>query len=258
MLTEERLQEILKLLEKKGSISTQEIMDTLDVSESTARRDLMALDEQGRLMKVRGGALLKDDTYSTREATMSQKKMLNLEEKKVIARYAASLLEADDFVFLDAGSTTELMIDYMTEKDVTFVTNAVSHAKKLSEKGYTTYILGGEFKATTEAIVGDETVESLQKYNFTKGFWGTNGVNDKVGFSTPDAREAMVKKTAMQHCAERYVLSDPSKISRISCVKFADFVNAFIITTKISDEKYAGYENIVEVQGGAKCEKYAR
>lgn len=247
MLTEERLQEILKLLGEKGSVSTQELMAALDISESTVRRDLTTLDEQGRLLKVRGGALVREDTYSTAEATMSQKKTLHLEEKKAIARYAASLLEADDFVFLDAGSTTELMIDYMTERDVTFVTNAVSHAKKLSEKGYITYILGGEFKATTEAIVGDEVIESLQKYNFTKGFWGTNGINRKVGFSTPDVKEAMVKKISMQHCAERYVLGDPSKFSQISCVKFADFVNAVIITTGLSDKSYAGCENIIEI-----------
>lgn len=250
MLTEERLQEILKLVEEKGSVSTQELMEVLDISESTVRRDLTTLDEQGRLLKVRGGAMVREDTYSTSEATMLQKQTLNLKEKRMIARYAASLLEPNDFVFLDAGSTTELMIDYMSERNVTFVTNAVSHAKKLSELGYTTYILGGEFKATTEAIVGDEAIESLQKYNFTKGFWGTNGINVKVGFSTPDVKEAIVKKTAMKHCAKRYVLSDPSKFSRISCVKFADFANAFIITTQITDETYASCDNIIEVSGG--------
>ena len=97
-----------------------------------------------------------------------------------IARYAAGLVEPNDFVYLDAGTTTELMIDYLTEKDITFVTNAVSHARKLSMAGYTTYILGGEFKATTEAIVGDEAIESLQKYNFTKS--DTNNANVENAF----------------------------------------------------------------------------
>lgn len=247
MLTEERLHKILRLVAERGSVSTQELMDTLDISESTVRRDLTTLDEQGMISKVRGGAMVKEDKYSTVEATMMQKKDLNLEEKRVIARYAASLLQENDFVFLDAGSTTELMIDYITEKKVTFVTNAVAHAKKLSQKGYTTYILGGEFKATTEAIVGDETVAGLQKYNFTKGFWGTNGVNRKVGFTTPDVKEAMVKKTAMEHCAKRYVLCDTSKFSQISSVKFADFANAFIITTELEDDNYAHCENIIQV-----------
>ena len=220
----------------------------MGISESTARRDLTLLDKQGRLQKVRGGAMIISDVYSTKEDTVLQKKDRNLEEKVEIAKYAASLIEPNDFVYLDAGTTTELMIDYLTEKDITFVTNAVSHARKLSMAGYTTYILGGEFKATTEAIVGDEAIESLQKYNFTKGFWGTNGVHQKLGFSTPDVKEAKVKEVAMKHCAKRYVLCDSSKFSQISCVKFGEFAKTCIITTQILDESYRQCDNIIEVK----------
>ena len=94
---------------------------------------------------------------------------------------------------MDAGTTTELMIDYITAKNVIFVTNSFAHAKHLSQKGYTTYILGGEFKPVTEAIVGEEAIISLDKYNFTKGFWGANGVTKGNGFTTPDVKEAMVR-----------------------------------------------------------------
>ena len=133
------------------------------------------------------------------------------------------------------------------------MTNAVSHARKLSQAGYTTYILGGEFKGTTEAIVGDEAVASLQKYNFTKGFWGTNGISQTEGFSTPDVKEAMIKKVSMSRRQNCYVLSDTSKFSQISCVKFAEFANADIITTKLSEDLgevyklYAGCDNVWEV-----------
>lgn len=252
MLTEERLREIWRIVTEKGSVSIQELMDTLDISESTARRDLNVLDDQGRLQKVRGGAMIRADYYNTREDSVVQKKDKNLDAKRKIARYAASLIEEDDFVYLDAGTTTELVIDYLTQKRVTFVTNAVSHARKLSQAGFCTYILGGEFKATTEAIVGEEAIESLSKYNFTKGFWGTNGIHLQAGFCTPDVKEAKVKKTAMEHCAERYVLSDPSKFSQISCVKFGEFANACIVTTQTPDEAYRQCKNIIEVQGGDK------
>lgn len=67
------------------------------------------LDEQGRLQKVRGGAMILGDTYSTTEDTVIQKKDKNLEDKRQIARYAASLIQANDFVYLDAGTTTELI-----------------------------------------------------------------------------------------------------------------------------------------------------
>lgn len=122
MLTEERLQEIERIVKEKGSASIPELMERMGISESTARRDLTLLDKQGRLQKVRGGAMIISDVYSTKEDTVLQKKDRNLEEKVEIAKYAASLIEPNDFVYLDAGTTTELMIDYLTEKDITFVT----------------------------------------------------------------------------------------------------------------------------------------
>ena len=247
MLTEERLQRIVELVEKYKSVSTQMLMDELGISESTARRDLNMLDEQGNLIRVRGGAMVKEEQFSTRDDAVSVRKDKHQEEKRKIARYAASLIQPNDFVYLDAGTTTELLIDYLKEENVVFVTNAVSHAKKLSDAGYIVYIPGGEFKATTEAVVGDEAILSLQKYNFTKGFWGTNGVSRTAGFSTPDVKEAMVKRAAMLNCGKRYVLCDPSKFSQISCVKFGDFANADIITTKVTGEEYAHCSNILEV-----------
>ena len=75
----------------------------------------------------------------------------------------------------------------------------MTNAKRISDRGYTVYILGGEFKSTTEAIVGDEAVVTLDKYNFTKGFWGTNGITVKNGFTTPEIKEAMVKKKSMEN-----------------------------------------------------------
>ena len=248
MLTEERFAKILSILESMGSVTVQQLMTELDASESTIRRDLNALDANGQLTKVHGGAILKTVAYSTKDDNVISRKEKNRDAKNKIAKYAAEQIASGDFVYLDAGTTTELMIDYLTEKDITFVTNAVSHARKLSMAGYTTYILGGEFKATTEAIVGDEAIESLQKYNFTKGFWGTNGVHQKLGFSTPDVKEAKVKEVAMKHCAKRYVLCDSSKFSQISCVKFGEFAKTCIITTHILDESYRQCDNIIEVK----------
>ena len=69
-----------------------------------------------------------------------------------------------------------------------------------------------------------------------------------AGFSTPDVKEAMVKRAAMLNCARCYVLCDSSKFSQISCVKFGDFANADIITTKVTEEEFAHCDNILEVR----------
>lgn len=248
MLTEERFARIMSLLKQQGSVTVQQLMKALDASESTIRRDLNALAGAGQLMKVHGGAVLKGTAYSAKDDDVMSRKGMNREDKLRIARYAASLIAPEDFVYLDAGTTTELMIDYIQSKTATFVTNAVTHAKKLSEAGCNVYILGGEFKAATEAIVGDEAVASLEKYNFTKGFWGTNGVSVAKGFSTPDIKEAMIKKKSMENCMDCYILCDSSKFSKLSCVSFASFESATVLTTRLEQDVYRSYKNVVEVE----------
>lgn len=247
MLTEERFAKILSILERTGSVTVQQLMTELNTSESTIRRDLTALDAGGQLTKVHGGAILKNTVYSTIDDEVVHRKEQNREAKEKIARYAAGLIKAGDFVYIDAGTTTELMIDYITERQAILVTNAITHAKRLAEKGCKVYILGGEFKAVTEAIVGEEAVATIEKYNFTKGFWGTNGISTKKGFSTPELREAMVKKKSMENCIERYVLADSSKFNQISSVTFAPFESATIITTDMKQEEFQKCRNILQI-----------
>ena len=207
MLTEERFAKILSILESMGSVTVQQLMTELNASESTIRRDLNALDANGQLTKVHGGAILKTMAYSTKDDNVVSRKEKNRDAKNKIAKYAAEQIAPGDFVYLDAGTTTELMIEYITSHQAVFVTNAISHAKRLAERGFTVYLLGGEFKAVTEAIVGEEAVAALEKYNFTKGFWGANGVSLQKGYSTPELKEAMVKKKSMENCKECFVLA---------------------------------------------------
>lgn len=231
MLTEERYAKILSILESMGSVTVQQLMTELNASESTVRRDLTELDGQKQLTKVRGGAMVRNTIYSTTDDAVMSRKGQHAQAKERIARYAAGLIEPDDFIYLDAGTTTERMIDYLSSKQTVFVTNAVMHAKRLSEKGYTVYLIGGEYKGVTGAIVGEEAVNSVEKYNFTKGFWGSNGISIQRGFSTPEVKEALVKKKSMENCKKRYVLADESKFNQISSVSFAPFDSATVITT---------------------------
>lgn len=247
MLTEERFSRILSILESMGSVTVQQLMTELGASESTVRRDLNALDAEGRLTKVHGGAILKNGTYNTRDDEVNSRKEKNREAKLKIAKYAAGRILPGDFVYLDAGTTTELMIEYVEAKQVTFVTNSITHAKRLAERGFTVYLPGGEFKAVTEAIVGEEAVTTLDKYNFTKGFWGTNGVSVKQGFTTPEIKEAMVKRRSMENCRECYVLADDSKFNQISSVSFASFEAAVVITTQLSHSAFRQYNNVREI-----------
>ena len=239
MLTEQRYSIILKLLEEKKSITVTEIKELLDTSESTVRCDIAALHKAGKLMKVFGGAVALEHHVTAAEPTVAQKIDVNRDEKMKIAAYAASLIEPDDFIFLDAGTTTGYMLEYLQERQATFVTNAVAHAQRLASMGYRILLIGGELKGSTEAVVGNQAVRMLQDFHFTKGFFGTNGITKKTGYTTPDASEAVVKRTAMEQCSQRYILSDFEKFGNVSSVTFGSFQSAKIIT----DRSVTGFED---------------
>ena len=246
MLTEERQQRILKFLEEHNAITVTELTELLDASESTIRRDLNSLHKQGKLVKVHGGATSLENSMASIEYDMTTKAELSLTEKRKIAQYAASLIEKDDFVFIDAGSTTEQMVDFISQP-AEFVTNALSHARKLSMKGFRVHVLGGEYKHSTEAIIGVEALRALEAYHFTKSFMGTNGISITGGYSTPDTQEAYVKKEVIARSGQSYILADHTKFNMISRVTFAALEDAYILTDLKPEENYEQYTVVKEV-----------
>lgn len=244
MLAEKRYEIILDLLGRTGTVTLNEIKDATGASEATIRRDITALHNASKLVKVFGGAISIENNFNTKEATVAQKSELNPDEKQKIGRYAASLIGHDEFVYLDAGTTTAYMLDYLDTAGVTYVTNAVDHAKRLAERGASVYLLGGALKTSTEAVVGASTVKALKGFNFTKGFFGANGISRGAGLTTPAVDEAMVKETAIGQCRKAYVLADSSKFNNIFPVTFGQIEDVEIITDKIVNG-YDRYSNIV-------------
>ncbi|MDE6943869.1 MAG: DeoR/GlpR family DNA-binding transcription regulator [Lachnospiraceae bacterium] len=244
MLSEQRYEMILKILEEKRSVTVTELTRLLDISESTARRDIVMLDKAGKLVKVFGGAVLADSTYQAAEPTVTQRVDVNREEKRKIAQYAVSLIEPQDFIYLDAGTTTGYMVDFIEETKATFVTNAVAHAQRLAARDVHVILIGGTLKSTTEAVVGAMAALALKEYHFTKGFFGANGVSRTAGYTTPDADEALVKRTAAQQCRKQYFLCDDSKFNVVSAVTFAALTTGTVLTNAAPGE-YAEVADIV-------------
>ena len=239
MLNSERHDLILKIVNEKGAVSVAELTEALGVSESTIRRDLLELSRSGSLKKVHGGATLTKKQFVSTEDTVSDKQDKNIEEKRLIAKYAAEQISDSDFVYLDAGTTTLCMIDYLPDNlKASFVTNGISHAKLLSKRNFRVVILGGQLKSTTEAVIGFVAANNLQNYNFTKAFLGTNGITETQGFSTPDSEEAFVKAAAIDRSFVSYVLADSSKFGKVSSVSFATVDRACIITDKKPDGNF--------------------
>ena len=249
MLTEERFAKIVKIVNQEGTVTVLELAQAIGISESTIRRDLNQLDKLGRIRKVHGGATAAVLMSDGHERNMQEKYSRNIEEKRAIAAYAATLVHPNDFVFLDAGSTTEQMAEYLEENTALYVTNGITLAQKLAARGFKTMLLAGRVKASTDAVIGMEAVSSLARYHFTRGFFGTNGITVAEGFTTPDLEEAANKRAAMEHCRQCYVLADNSKFDTLSNVSFGELGKAKIITTKgnVRLKNYKQHTEVIEV-----------
>ena len=137
MLAEERFGQILDLLSKQRTATVQELCEALGTSESTIRRDLTELDRLGKLNKVHGGATLPDSRFQAEEPSMQAKETLAVPQKRAIAAAAAALIHAEDFVFIDAGSTTLELVRVLEGEalQANYVTNGVAHAPHTGPEG---------------------------------------------------------------------------------------------------------------------------
>lgn len=248
MLTQERHRYILRVLEERKAVSVIDLTKELNASESTIRRDLNALAKQGKLNKVHGGATyLETRNRVTHEDQVEIRRRIYSSKKDMIGRYAASLIEPEDFVYIDAGTTTASMIPYIEEKEAIYVTNAMEIALKLVHREFTTYTVAGRIRGITEAVVGSEAEKSIENFHFTKGFFGVNGISLEAGYSTPDIEEARIKRLAMERTYQAYVLADSSKFSINSSVSFGNLNDATIITDKLTETIYEDSTSIIIV-----------
>ena len=236
MLAEDRLDRIFQMVNDRVSVTATELMEALDASESTIRRDLTRLAQMGRIARVHGGATALARTVVPADQTVSEKRRLHLWEKAAIARHAAKLIGPDDFVYIDAGSTTGCLVEAITETRATYVTNSIANAHVLLEKGCRVLLPAGELKAITEALVGEQTVACIERFRFTIGFFGTNGATPETGFTTPEVGEAFIKEVALKQTLRPFVLCDSSKFSNVSPCAFASFDAATIITDSVPDD----------------------
>lgn len=212
-------------------VTLEDLMQLLDSSESTVRRDLGELEQEGRLHRVHGGAEL---FHSLQEELSNQEKSVkNSQIKQALAQKASRFVYDNDVIFIDAGTTTEFLLPFLQGKNVTVVTNSIHHATRLVDLSIKTIIIGGYVKQTTDASIGSVALEQIRQMNFDKAFLGMNGV-DEAYLTTPDMEEAVIKKAVIANAKVSYILVDGTKIGQVSFVKVAAIDQVTIITEAAS------------------------
>ena len=229
MLKSKRKQLILEKVTKDKFVSLEYLVQALNTSESTVRRDLDELESERKLRRVHGGA---ESLHFLQEEESNQEKSIkNIQEKTRIAQKAASLIQEYDVIFIDAGTTNELLVNELHDPSVTVVTNSIHHATKLVERNIPTVIIGGVVKRSTDASIGGVALNQIGQLNFDKAFIGMNGIDDGF-FTTPDMEEGAVKRAILENAKRTYVLADASKLGNTSFAKVAPISRARLITNQ--------------------------
>lgn len=246
MLTEERYEYILEKLKREDTVKIKDLEQELNCSISTVRRDLSELEEKGLLTRVHGGA--KRIYTMSSEMEMKEKSSKNVQKKREIGQFAASFVENDDIIYLDAGTTTYEMIPFLQNiTGLLVVTNGVNHADLLTEYEISTILLGGKIKKRTKAIIGSVSLEQLKQYGFSKAFLGMNGIDREFGYTTPDPEEAALKRLAGSLANQTYVLADQSKFHKINFVKVSELEDYAVITNQLEEKDHQLFTKFTKI-----------
>ena len=229
MLKSERKQVILETVIREKFVSLDYLVHALNTSESTIRRDLDELESEHKLRRVHGGA--ESFHFLQEEESNQEKSIKSIQEKTAIAKMAASLIQEHDVIFIDAGTTNELLVNELHDPRVTVVTNSIHHATKLVERNIPTVIIGGKVKRSTDASIGGVALNQIGQLNFDKAFIGMNGIDDGF-FTTPDMEEGAVKRAILENAKKTYVLADLSKLGQTSFFMVAPLAKESFITIK--------------------------
>ncbi len=211
----EREEKLLSLLMEDNTLSVSSMSDQLGVSRVTIRSNLDNLSAKGLIIRNRGGAV------PAFHPDILRRQKNNIKVKGRIAKAAASYLQNGDTAMIVAGTTTALIGKYLLGKrDIRIVTNStlLLHYARLNPQIYLT-IVGGEFRASAEALVGPNTLLELEKFHVKTAFIGTDGFSLDKGLTTHLVESSdIVKKIASQ--ADRTILvADSSKYGRAGFIK---------------------------------------
>ena len=237
----ERLSAVLDLLAESGQVEVDQIVDRLDVSPATARRDLDALAEQQLLTRTRGGAVAHSVAY---DLPIRYKNQQNPEAKAAIARAASALVPRGAVIGLCGGTTATAIADALMsradimepspEPSLTVVTNAINIAMQLAMRPQIkTVVTGGVVHARSYELVGAYADTVLGSITLDLAFIGVNGVDAAVGPTSHDEREAAVNALMASRAAHPVLVADASKIDKRA---FAAIGHRRLFSTIITDD----------------------
>ena len=224
-MVQTRHQRILEILTRQQTATVAELSEQLAVSTVTIRADLNQLAVDGQVVRTHGGARLAKER-KRQEQSFATRQQMHADAKRRIGRLAASLVEPNESILLDASTTAVAVGQALTKMsqldNVTVVTTGIWTALELLGAPHLNVLLsGGQLRNTSGSINGAITTENLNRFNFNKAFLGAWGLDVDAGLTDAPLMEVELKRTVIQNSREVIAVVDGSKFGRLGLASFA-------------------------------------
>lgn len=236
MLKTKRINQILEYVLEHQTVSLDELVEVFDVSKNTIRRDVQMLVEQGELKKVYGGVAVNHSTL----VSFHDRKIRSQPEKQKIGKLAASFVEDGDIIFIDSGTTTFEMVEFIKNKNITIFTNNFDFmAEAIHYDNLNVYSTGGMLVRETRSFVNFKSNDIFKTYNINKAFMASTGISITNGVTNSSPLESEIKKSAVEKCSEVFLLVDSYKFDKYALTTYCGLDEIdYLITDKLPNENY--------------------
>lgn len=217
-----RIDDIENYIYEKKTVTLNQLCEKFNVSKNTIRRDLDEITTKGTIKKIYGGVTV-SSTNKNELVSFNERNIKNLKCKQTIAEKASTFIENGDIIFIDSGTTTVHMIDYIKDKkNITILTNSIEiilHA--LPYENINIISLSGALNRKTLSFTGQSAANVLKSYNISKSFMSSTGISIENGATNSSTQEFDIKRTAVERGNQVYLLVDSHKFGVISLMTFA-------------------------------------
>ncbi|MBD8490301.1 DeoR/GlpR transcriptional regulator [Echinicola sp. CAU 1574] len=246
--TAQRRSRILEVLDEHGQVNVSELSKEMGVSEVTIRNDLANLERNKLLVRAHGGAFKTNNMA----LPVTEKKKINLDLKRKIGKKAVSMIEENDSIILDSGTTTfEISNNLGKFERLTVISNALDIVNNLASYDNLEVMMpGGFLKEFSMSLVGPMAERNLKQLHCNKLFLGVDGFKADVGVFTHYMEEAYLNQIMIDIAEEVIVVSDSTKFKKIGLAFISGFnsVHKVITDDRIETEYVKMLErNNVEV-----------
>ncbi|MDT2832882.1 DeoR/GlpR family DNA-binding transcription regulator [Vagococcus carniphilus] len=235
MIKYDRLNAILTLLEKNGSVKVTDLSLMLGVTEETIRKDLDTLENEKKLKRVRGGAFMPN--IKDKEVPVPLRESMYMEEKEVMAKLTIDLIEDSDSIALDSSTTCLAIANQLldTQLKITVITNSLDIFNCLKGNPRIDLIgIGGNFRRVSHSFVGANAQSDIARYLIDKSFISSSGLSLGIGPTDNSEVESLVRKQFMIQSKQTILVVDHTKFDFRTIHLISDFSK---IQTVITDQQ---------------------